>query len=205
MDDKRIYLHVIGWGIPAILTIVALKTYSINYQFATLCFVKVEASNVIFFYPLAVIVVPIFFIHMTTSSYIYWTGRKGKKSNPSFSVSIAHLIRIQWRELLLFVLFFVTVTIYWLFYCIELKSIVTRNNSDVNFLDWINCIQSGKGRSFCANNIASKFMPHYSLILIAEISASLIGVYLFVTIFNEILWLELNQWISETFSSKEIL
>jgi hypothetical protein len=42
-------------------------------------------------------------------------------------------------------------------------------------------------------------MPHYSSILITEILASLIGVYLFITIFNEILWLELNHWISETF------
>jgi hypothetical protein len=72
MDDKRICLHIVGWGIPAISTLVALKTNSINYQFVAYCFVKVEDSNAIFFYPLAVIVVPIFFIHMTTFGYICW-------------------------------------------------------------------------------------------------------------------------------------
>ncbi|CAB4413529.1 unnamed protein product [Rhizophagus irregularis] len=192
MDDKRVYLHIIGWGIPAILTIIALKTNSINYQFATLCFVKVEASNAIFFYPLVVIVVI--------------SRKEGKKSNTSFSGSIIRIlqpIKIQWRELLLSVLLLVTVIIYWLFYHIELNSVVKviRNIHDG---DWITCIQSGKGQSFCANIVASKFMPYYTLLLVAEIFVSLTGVNLFLTLFNEILWLELNNWITETFRDKEI-
>lgn len=47
-------------------------------------------------------------------------------------------------------------------------------------------------------------MPNYSLLLVAEILVSLVGVNLFITFFNEILWLELNNWISETFRDKEI-
>lgn len=47
-------------------------------------------------------------------------------------------------------------------------------------------------------------MPYYTLLLVAEIFVSLTGVNLFLTLFNEILWLELNNWITETFRDKEI-
>ncbi|RIA81292.1 hypothetical protein C1645_790717 [Glomus cerebriforme] len=203
MDDKYIYLHIVGWGIPTLFTIIALITHSINYQFATLCFIKVETSNSIFFYPLAAIIIPIFFIHIWTFGYIYRIMRKDR-SNAEFKTRVLQPITIQWRELLLSVILIISVIFYWLFYFIKLSTIVKiiESKGFSKFLkDWMICIQSGKGQNYCANNVENNFMPSFRSILAAEISVSLIGVYFFIIFYNEILWLELNQWIHEKSST----
>nr|CAG8508294.1 8148_t:CDS:2 [Entrophospora candida] len=70
VGKRYIILHLLGWGIPAFFTVIALATSSVNYEFATLCFIKEENASRAFFYPLAVIVIPIFFIHMATFFHI---------------------------------------------------------------------------------------------------------------------------------------
>ncbi|CAJ0902952.1 7300_t:CDS:2, partial [Entrophospora sp. SA101] len=45
---------LLGWGIPAFFTVIALATSSVNYEFATLCFIKEENASRAFFYPLAI-------------------------------------------------------------------------------------------------------------------------------------------------------
>ncbi|CAJ0764344.1 23516_t:CDS:2, partial [Entrophospora sp. SA101] len=42
VGKRYIILHLLGWGIPAFFTVIALATSSVNYEFATLCFIKEE-------------------------------------------------------------------------------------------------------------------------------------------------------------------
>jgi hypothetical protein len=115
---------------------------------------------------------------------------------------VVQAVKIQWRALLLSVILLVTVMFYWLFYFIELHTIADGTNS-VNFLkDWTICIQSGKGQNSCAKDVA---MPSFGSLIAAEVSTSLIGIYLIIIFFNEVLWLEWKEWISEKFGSRRQL
>jgi len=71
LSKRYIFIHTNCWGTPALLTIIALGKKSISYQFSTLCLVKVEDSNLLFFYPMAIVVVPSFFLHMATFVHIF--------------------------------------------------------------------------------------------------------------------------------------
>lgn len=70
LSNKQIWLNCFGWGIPLVLTVIALARKSVEYQFGTLCLVNRDVSGVLFFYPLAVIVVPSFIIHIITFLHI---------------------------------------------------------------------------------------------------------------------------------------
>ncbi|CAH1761041.1 7476_t:CDS:2, partial [Entrophospora sp. SA101] len=45
VGKRYIILHLLGWGIPAFFTVIALATSSVNYEFATLCFIKEENAK----------------------------------------------------------------------------------------------------------------------------------------------------------------
>ncbi|CAJ0762030.1 18903_t:CDS:2, partial [Entrophospora sp. SA101] len=45
VGKRYIILHLLGWGIPAFFTVIALATSSVNYEFATLCFIKEENAT----------------------------------------------------------------------------------------------------------------------------------------------------------------
>ncbi|CAI2173706.1 19586_t:CDS:2 [Funneliformis geosporum] len=197
MTNKYFYIYAICWGIPLILTVVALATNSIVYQFATLCFVKVGLANLIFFYPMAIVVIS--------------QQDEAKASNGSFSEMmmthhrhVLQAIKIQWRALLLAIIFLTTVIFYWLFYYLELISIAegTKNKQFIN--EWLPCIQSGKGQTTCANEIASKYMPRFGLMFTAETLTSLIGIYLITIFSNGALWREWKLWFNEKVSRRKI-
>ncbi|CAG8810978.1 34072_t:CDS:2, partial [Racocetra persica] len=207
---KYLLLHLAGWGGPLVLTIIALATRAVMYQFATLCLVEQSKANLIFFYPLAAVVVPSFFIHMATFFHIAKISRedyKRKSGETSFSDIASHkrhviqVLKIQWRALLLALLLLLTVIFYWIFYFFELGDL-SRGPSRQDFLgEWLTCIQQDLGQDECSK-IAAKYMPPFWLIIAAEMSTSLIGVELFCIFTNISLWKEWQQWVKETFIAR---
>ncbi|RIB03095.1 hypothetical protein C2G38_816667 [Gigaspora rosea] len=209
---EYVYLHLAGWGIPIILTIIALVTKSIMYQFATLCLVQQSKANFIFFYPLAAIVLPSFFVHMATFFHIAKISREEEKRNSieseitnEFTAHKRHVlqvIKIQWRALLLALLLVLTVIFYWIFYFFQLGNISNGPTSKEFLFEWLQCIQQGKGQDVCSE-IASKYMPPFWLIIAAEMSPSFIGVDLFCIFSNTSLWREWKQWMSELIPTRK--
>ncbi|CAG8660991.1 16607_t:CDS:2 [Acaulospora colombiana] len=182
----------------------ALLTKSVEYQFAELCLIKQEMANAIFFYPLAVIVVPSFALHIATFFHIVKVSQSESISSQGSTklsefITEKHVltaVKIQWRALLLAVVLVATVITYWLFYFIELRDI-TNGPRNKNFLvDWLICIQSNRGQNECSK-IADGYMPSLGLLLMAEFLASLIGIWLLAIFSNSAMWNGWSRWFGE--------
>ncbi|CAG8765219.1 15843_t:CDS:2, partial [Acaulospora morrowiae] len=194
MANKYLWLHLFGWGIPTILTVAALVENSVAYQFAGLCLIKQEAANAIFFYPLAVIVVPSCIMHSATFFHIAKASRSDSGESSGLSeftttrkIKVLQAVKIQWRALLLAVVLVVTVFTYWIFYFIELRNITDGPKNRDFLTNWLNCVQSNGGQNGCSK-IARGYMPPYPLIMITEFLASLIGIWLLAIFSNSVLW-----------------
>ncbi|CAG8441012.1 6953_t:CDS:2 [Diversispora eburnea] len=208
LSNKQIWLNCLGWGVPLFLTVMALISQSVNYQFGTLCLVKRSTSGVILFYPLAVIVVPSFIIHIITFLHIAKATQRSRRSRKivsNFSELISHkkhvlqAVKIQWRALLLAIILVGTVTFYWLFYFVELSRFTSPNKSFES--EWVQCIQSGGGQNECSK-ISQRDMPSFGLLITTELVAGLIGIWLFILFSNYALWQDWRLWISEKFKEK---
>ncbi|CAG8658266.1 28667_t:CDS:2 [Dentiscutata erythropus] len=184
IGNNYLYLHLIGWGVPIILTIIALAARSIMYQFATLCLVQQSKANFIFFYPLASIVVPSFLIHIATFFYIVKISREEEKKKSDETSSTEEFRSSHKRHV------------------IQLGNI-SNGPTRTDFLsEWLLCIQQGKGQNACSG-IASNYMPPFWLIIGAEMSTSFIGIHLFCIFSNATLWREWKQWLNEKIPSRK--
>ncbi|RHZ87797.1 hypothetical protein Glove_30g26 [Diversispora epigaea] len=208
LSNKQIWLNCFGWGVPLFLTVMALISKSVNYQSGTLCLVKQENSGVLLFYPLAVIVVPSFIIHVITFLNIAKATQRARHSQKivsNFSELMSHkkhvlqAVKIQWRALLLAIILVGTVTFYWLFYFVELSRFTSPNKGFEN--EWVQCIQLGGGQNECSK-ISQRYMPSYGLLITTELVAGLIGIWLFILFSNHALWRDWKLWISEKFKEK---
>lgn len=216
MADKYAWLHIVAWGIPFMLTIIALIKRSVAYQFAELCLIKQEAANAIFFYPLAVIVIPSFAMHTSTFFHIakISQGDSVSRSQSQEGVSLSEFttqklqvlqaVKIQWRALLLAVVLVVTVITYWLFYFIELRNITNGPENEQFLGNWLTCIQSNRGQDECSK-IARGYMPSFGLLMMTEFLASFIGIWLLAIFSNAALWKGWVQWFGEKFRVRQRL
>ena len=130
--DKYLLLNIICWGIPTVITCIALGLHSLKFEFASLCLVKTEYVFKLYFYPLAAIICPSFLIHIGTFFYIATVAiSEGLESDMSQSLSTGNVserpqgvshrhlvvaVKIQWRALLLAVVAIVTILFYWVRY-----------------------------------------------------------------------------------------
>ena len=127
--NRYLMLNLICWGIPTVMTSIALGLHAIKFEFANLCLVSMDYIFAMFFYPLAAIVCPSFLIHIATFFYIAKIAvREGLESDMTQSLSTGTMterppgvsrkhvivaVKIQWRALLLAIIAIVTVLFYW--------------------------------------------------------------------------------------------
>jgi hypothetical protein len=127
--NRYIWLYIICWGIPTIITAIALGLHAVKFEFANLCVVSMDYIFPLFFYPLAAIACPSFLLHIATFFYIARIAvREGLESDMTQSLSTGTMtnrppgvsrkhvmtaVKIQWRALLLAVVAIVTVIFYW--------------------------------------------------------------------------------------------
>lgn len=209
--NRYFLLHLICWGIPAAFMGTALGMNQIQYEFANLCLVSLEEIFNLFFYPMAVIVIPSFVLHMCTFLYIAKIAvREGIESDMSQSVSNAsvgrtqrairhkHVIQavhIQWRALLLAVIACATVLFYWIFYFTQIRHVSDLAN-DITILDnWIQCmITPGNNQNSCVH-IVSGYLPPFGLMVAAEALVSVIGIMVFLVFAKRSIFIEWNDLI----------
>ncbi|GBB98155.1 hypothetical protein RclHR1_03150018 [Rhizophagus clarus] len=203
LANKYIYIHLIAWGIPSLLTLIALTTASIKYQFGGFCTVAINIANELYFYPMLTIVIPSFLIHLYTSYHIFKSS-KTSLTNSTLLSNIQHnqiieSLRIQSHAFLLVILLTIIVLFYWLFYFFNVKKIVEYSQNNEFLVKWLTCIQSGKGQNICSE-ISKNYMPSFFLLIAAEIINSLIGFILFGLFTNNIFWNDWNSFIKEKLS-----
>ncbi|CAG8640677.1 10197_t:CDS:2 [Ambispora leptoticha] len=188
-------------------------SHKVKYEFAALCLIEQQSANSMFFYPIAAFVLPSFFIHVATFVHIAKISTQSYSNNSDSDNSdiefiphrthVLHAVKIQWRALVLAVLLLTTTISYWLFYFISLRKIAG-GPQNASLFDWLKCVAYGKGQDFCTKFAAEK-IPSLGLLAAAEMSVSLLGIYLLVIFTNRSLWLEWGHWFSKKFRPRNKL
>ncbi|CAO3596527.1 unnamed protein product [Absidia cylindrospora] len=209
--NRYLLLNLICWGIPAAFMGTALGMNQIQYEFANLCLVSLDEIFNLFFYPMAVIVIPSFVLHMCTFLYIAKIAvREGIESDMSQSVSnvsvgktqrairhkhVIQAVHIQWRALLLAVIACATVLFYWIFYFTQIRHVSDLAN-DITILDsWLQCmITPGNTQNSCVD-IVSGHLPPFGLMVAAEALVSVMGISVFLVFAKRSIFIEWNDLI----------
>ncbi|EIE83579.1 hypothetical protein RO3G_08284 [Rhizopus delemar RA 99-880] len=207
--NKYLMLNIICWGIPAVVTCVAIGLHSLKFEFASLCLVSMEYVFKLYFYPLAAIICPSFIIHIGTFFYIAKMAIQEKReSDMSQSLStgkvtsqgvnhrhIVAAVKIQWRALLLAVVAIATVLFYWLAYMTQVRRLTETENNATLVTSWLQCMLTpGNDQDICYE-IIKPILPNFSLMVTVDILAALIGFWLFLMFAKRSLWREWNDLI----------
>ncbi|KAI9260777.1 hypothetical protein BY458DRAFT_439875, partial [Sporodiniella umbellata] len=206
--DKYLIVHLVCWGIPTVITCIALGLHAIKFEIASLCLVSMEYIFRLFFYPLAAIIIPSFLIHIATFFYIAKVAiQENLQSDPSATtisangvvigaqVSHRHLVaavKIQWRALMLAIAAIVTVLFYWLAYMTQMNQINKLKFTEGFTSIWLQCMLR-YDQDTCYEQIKSS-LPSFPLMLSADLLAGLIGFWLFILFAKRSLWQEWSDF-----------
>ncbi|CAI2179437.1 2264_t:CDS:2 [Funneliformis geosporum] len=178
------------------------------------CLVSSESSNELFWYPLAVFVIPGFIIHIWTFVHIGKSQcllnsdfedstlveensetSKGRSITEITGSEIVRAVKVQWRALMLALIFLITYMIYWSYYIFEIHRKLQPDTFIKSwFIKWLNCIIEN-GTKNDAQNICSVYavdhVPSVAYLATAESLTALLGVSIFIVFGTSVgLWSE---------------
>lgn len=185
--------YFIGWIIPLIFTLICIFLKSISYEYSNLCLISLEWIFKLFFYPLGSIIFPCFLLHIFSLSYISYNSiiqvfTNIENKNMEVFKDYYQMITVfknYWRYFLIGIISVSTLTFYWIFYFTQITKI---NNTLENIEDlkiWLNCISTNNNKNKCFYIIKDK-IPSLDIMIFAEISVSIIGIWLFLLFGTEL-------------------
>ncbi|CAG8601259.1 250_t:CDS:2 [Acaulospora morrowiae] len=209
--------------VSLIFTILPTITQQISFEFGAVCLVSMKMINQYFWYPLAIIVIPGFFIHIWTFAYIaksqclmnddFDSEDTLCESPPSISVQsiksvsgkdVVNSIKVQWRALVLSMVFLLTFIIYWVYiYVVKVKLSPLLNSQKSAWLNkWFLCVMTVSNtnstinaQDYCYSTVSSNYVPSILFICLAESLTAILGLSIFVVFGTSInLWNEWRAW-----------
>ncbi|KAF9105470.1 hypothetical protein BGX27_009611 [Mortierella sp. AM989] len=191
--------HSVCWGIPAIITATALGMGQISWNTGSYCFISQSMASAIFFYPLAILLFPSFFLHISTFFHIarVTIQSSNESSGTSGSTSITGggpptiskyrhamtVIKIQWRAALMASLAITLAVYYWLFYFFQFSKMNPerlRPNIENHFMK---CLIDGGDQNSCVAELAP-YLPSFAIMISAEVLVSTAGLVCFIIFFK---------------------
>ncbi|KAG0040225.1 hypothetical protein BGZ82_004470 [Podila clonocystis] len=158
-------LMIVSFFLPLALVVpVAVRKQIENPGFGSICFVSAKAASAFFFYPLAIVVSLAALMHLGTIAYMIRTKLKANTSttvsdSTSFSQTdsrgnpisrkqsrrqtardISLMLKQQWRPGLFALCLVIIDMIYWLFYFIEAKKLLSVGPNTEWFVQWMTCL-----------------------------------------------------------------
>ncbi|CAG8646468.1 16545_t:CDS:2 [Acaulospora morrowiae] len=209
--------------VSLIFTILPTITRQISFEFGAVCLVSMKMINQYFWYPLAIIVIPGFFIHIWTFAYIaksqcmmnddFDSEDTLCENPPSISVhsikgvsgkDVVNSIKVQWRALVLSMVFLLTFIIYWVYiYVVKVKLSPLLNSQKSAWLNkWFLCVMTVSNtnstinaQDYCYSTVSSNYVPSILFICVAESLTAILGLSIFVVFGTSInLWNEWRAW-----------
>ncbi|CAI2179672.1 3167_t:CDS:2 [Funneliformis geosporum] len=202
-----LFISIVFAILPAIMN-------KIKFEFGAVCLVSSESSNELFWYPLAVFVIPGFIIHIWTFVHIGKSQcllnsdfedstlveensetSKGRSITEITGSEIVRAVKVQWRALMLALIFLITYMIYWSYYIFEIHRKLQPDTFIKSwFIKWLNCIIEN-GTKNDAQNICSVYavdhVPSVAYLATAESLTALLGVSIFIVFGTSVgLWSE---------------
>jgi len=189
-DSKRLErhmytMHIIGWGIAVVATIVAAAGNAIRYVSGESCFVAREYMSGLFLYPTAVLMVPAVVLFLLTIIYLIWCFIKSRRQRRPSAGSVSHCcviksnldicIRNNWRSLIFTSCAMITYVMFW-FYNFAFR---TQNFNDYNtsISYSISCLLQGMSTDMCLG-LTQPLLPSLALTFISESSVAVLGILL---------------------------
>ncbi|GBB86787.1 hypothetical protein RclHR1_01320022 [Rhizophagus clarus] len=207
-------------------TILPSAMGKISFGFGAVCLVSPDFDKILFWYPLAIFVIPGFLIHFCTFLFIGKSQFMGsldyhddstidlensKSSGLLTNVSgqeIVRAIRVQWRALMLALILLITYVIYWTYVEVEVEKIKPKNFNPPQpwILNWLECIFINGMKGMNAQNICSSHaignVPKLSHLVVAESATATLGICIFIIFGTSVdLWTEWKLYFINKFSS----
>ncbi|KAG0034231.1 hypothetical protein BGZ81_005770 [Podila clonocystis] len=158
-------LMIVSFFLPLALVVpVAVRKQIENPGFGSICFVSAKAASAFLFYPLAIVVSLAALMHLGTIAHMIRTKLKANtptavsdstsfcrtdsRSNPisrkqsrgQTARDISLMLKQQWRPGLLALCLVIIDIIYWLFYFIETKKLLSVGPNTDWFVQWKSCL-----------------------------------------------------------------
>ncbi|KAF9429943.1 hypothetical protein BGZ76_001049 [Entomortierella beljakovae] len=190
--------HTLCWGLTAAITIATLAKGEIQWNTGSYCFIAQSSAPAIFFYPMAVVLLPSFLIHIWTiihiSRIMFQNGSipsAASRSTVSGSgaPSISHyqhvitIVKIQWRAALMASLSILFVMFYWIFYIFQFNKMNPSLLNPKIETYFIKCLSGGGDQNTCADVLAP-YLPPFFLMIFAEVLVSAAGTTSFIVFFK---------------------
>lgn len=227
--------HVISQMLVIVIaitfTILPAAMNKISFEFGVVCLVSSEFEKELFWYPLAILVIPGFLIHLWTfihigksqfmmsmdyydddstcdSTWISEENENTKSSKLLTSVTgkeIVRAIKVQWRALILALIFLITYMIYSTFVAAEFGKILPKTLlGEKWFAEWLTCIFENGMNGMSAQNkcsfIAKDHIPSIAYLTTAELSTATLGISIFFIFGTSIdLWSEWKLYFIKKF------
>ncbi|CAG8440988.1 11967_t:CDS:2 [Funneliformis mosseae] len=215
--------------ISTVFAILPVVLQKIEFEFGAVCLVSSESSNLLFWYPLAVFVIPGFMIHVWTFVFIgksqcmFNSGfedstlveesseTKGKSITEITGSEIVRAVKVQWRALMLALIFMITYMIYWSYFIFEInRKLYPGTFLEPWFSTWLKCIIENGTKSKNAQNICSvysiNYVPNVAYLATAESLTALLGVSIFIVFGTSVgLWSEWKLFLMNKFGASETL
>ncbi|KAJ3174822.1 hypothetical protein HK101_010821 [Irineochytrium annulatum] len=202
-QGKYVFVHLVNWGLPAVFTGVTVLVKGIRYEFGSMCLISSDWSNQLFFYPLAVVIIGSFVLHLFTAFIARIALRAGSSNalshnrSRSLGASVSQIttsdgdIKVSsrtrvlmiwnssWRSFTLSFVFAITFMVVWIFYFDQIAKMKSYDSTTSFIQNWGICLAAGGTQESCAH-VANGYVPDYAFMVVAEILPSIAGLWIFL-------------------------
>ncbi|KAJ3096278.1 hypothetical protein HDU97_006061 [Phlyctochytrium planicorne] len=219
------------WGLPGLFTFLPFMLSTVDAVTGDTCLIAAADANKLFFSVHAVVILPAIVLVLATVIHIIMVTRRGSSGSsncsahcpysccragsvygakpPSARKQMLHLLRLNWRSMLLGLIFATTFVIYVVFYQFVVMPLAMTDASTKWVQEWTFCMtQSNGDQNYCYDLFKSNF-PSLNLIMVSVLLVSSVGIWVFVIfgINRQLLygWGTLGRGVFEKFSKKERL
>ncbi|KAF9375948.1 hypothetical protein CPC16_000442 [Podila verticillata] len=241
VQNSMSMLMIVSFFLPLALVVpVAVRKQIENPGFGSICFVSAKAASAFFFYPLAIVVSLAALMHLGTIAYMIRTKLKANASSAvsdstSFSQTdsrgnpisrkqsrlqtardISLMLRQQWRPGLFALCLVIIDMIYWLFYFIEAKKLLSVGPTTEWFIQWMTCLghqaqlsmqsgllsatagpaeikTAGENAQRACSYVAKPYVPNFAWAALSDLLPAMFGIAILIIFGSRMeLWQDLR-------------
>ncbi|KAJ3410582.1 hypothetical protein HDV05_003619 [Chytridiales sp. JEL 0842] len=180
---------IICWALPGVWTVIPFSISQIDALSGTHCLVVPEKANLLFFAFQAPVVIVAFILNCSTMIYLFVITRRNASalshSSNSNSASakptrsqMLHLLKLNWRSLLLGFVFIFTYTTYVIFFNLIVATTSTATLQTPWVQSWVLClIESGGDQGGCHAKF-DKEIPDFGWMVVAQVAVASVGLWI---------------------------
>jgi len=198
---------ILCWGLPGIYTFIPFLWSKVDATTGLACIIAPSGANAMFFSVQGIIVVPAFFLNIATMIHIMIVARRnstamtqseysgnGSKDgygNPkpiSARRQVLQLLKMNWRALMLGLIFVTTYVIYFVFFNLVVNVVSNTNANTPWVQSWAVCIvtqlaANGNDQVLAQNTCAAQFasnLPSFPIQVTTNVITSTVGIWIFL-------------------------